>query len=98
MATYGELIAHRCQEVDEIRRQVGADSLGYLSLEGAYRAVGLKPEGFCTACFSGDYPVPVQLGFERASAKLQLENPRALDVDKPSSSELPRSPAVTITP
>lgn len=98
MATYGELIAHRCQEVDEIRRQVGADSLGYLSLEGAYRAVGLKSEGFCTACFSGDYPVPVQLGFERASAKLQLENPRALDVDKPSSAELPRTPAVTITP
>ena len=98
MATYGELIAHQFQEVDEIRRQVGADSLGYLSLEGAYRAVGLKPEGFCTACFSGDYPVPVQLGFERASAKLQLENPKALDVDKPSSSELPRAPVVTVSP
>lgn len=98
MATYGELIAHRLQDVEEIQRQVQADSLGYLSLEGAYRAVGLKPEGFCTACFSGDYPVPVQLGFERASPKLGLENPRALDVDKPSSVELPKPRAVTLTP
>ena len=97
MATYGELIAHRFQEVEGIREQVGADSLGYLSLEGAYKAVGLKPEGFCTACFSGDYPVPVQLGFERASAKLRLEDPRALGVDTPSSSELPRTPVISVT-
>jgi len=98
MATYGELIAHRLQDVDEIKRQMRADSLGYLSLEGAYRAVGLKPEGFCTACFSGDYPVPVQLGFERASPKLDLENPRALGVDTPGAVELPKTRAVTLTP
>jgi amidophosphoribosyltransferase len=98
MATYGELIAHRFPEVEAIRDQVGADSLGYLSLEGAYAAVGLKPDGFCTACFSGDYPVPVQLGFERASAKLRLENPSALDVDRPSAAELPKRRAVSATP
>ncbi|HEU5318038.1 MAG TPA: amidophosphoribosyltransferase [Chloroflexota bacterium] len=89
MATYGELIAHRLQDVEAIRDSVGADSLGYLTLEGAYKSVGLDPQGFCTACFSGDYPIPVQLGFERANPKLSLENPSALDVDTPSAIELP---------
>ena len=35
-----------------------ADTLGYLSLEGLKRAVGGE-EGFCSACFSGRYPIPV---------------------------------------
>lgn len=89
MATYGELIAHRLPDVQDIRDTVGADSLGYLSLEGVYRAVGLDPAGFCTACFSGDYPVPVQLDLERASPKLRLEAPTGLAVDVPAPSEKP---------
>jgi amidophosphoribosyltransferase len=72
MATYGELIAHRLRDVDAIRRAVGADTLGYLTLEGAYRAVGLDPAGLCTACFSGQYPVSVQLEFEAVDPKLRL--------------------------
>jgi amidophosphoribosyltransferase len=96
MATYGELIAHRLTEEEAIREKVGADSLGYLTLEAAYTSVGLDPKGFCTACFSGDYPVPVQLGFERANPKLRLENPAALDVDKPSAIELPRAEPVGV--
>ena len=90
MATYGELIAHRLQDVEAIQDAVGADSLGYLSLEAAYKSVGLDPEGFCTACFSGDYPVPVQLGLDRASPKLGLEPPVGLEVDKPSPVEVPK--------
>ena len=90
MATYGELIAHRLQDVEAIQDAVGADSLGYLSLEAAYKSVGLDPEGFCTACFSGDYPVPVQLGLDRASPKLGLERPVGLEVDKPSPLEVPK--------
>ncbi|HEX2036651.1 MAG TPA: amidophosphoribosyltransferase [Chloroflexota bacterium] len=93
MATYGELIAHRLPDVDAIRRQVGADSLGYLSLEGVYRAVGLSAKGFCTACFSGDYPVPVQLDLESVNVKLRLERPRGLSVDVPSPAEMPAHPA-----
>jgi amidophosphoribosyltransferase len=50
------LIAAR-MEVDEIRRHLDADSLGYLSLPGLLAATGV--EGFCTACLSGDYPTPV---------------------------------------
>jgi len=44
--------------VDEIAERIGVDSLGYLSLEGMLDAVPGAPEGFCHACFSGDYPTP----------------------------------------
>ncbi|HRN53622.1 MAG TPA: amidophosphoribosyltransferase, partial [Gemmatimonadaceae bacterium] len=42
--------------VDEIARMIGVDSLGYLSLDGMLGAVPGGPEGFCHACFSGQYP------------------------------------------
>jgi amidophosphoribosyltransferase len=42
--------------VDEIARQIGVDSLGYISLEGMLGAVPDGPDGFCHACFSGQYP------------------------------------------
>jgi len=51
-----ELIASS-HSVDEIRRYIRADSLGYLSLEGMYRAVG-EGRSFCTACYTNKYPVP----------------------------------------
>lgn len=52
----GELIASS-HSVDEIARYITADSLGYLSVEGLHRAIG--GEGYCDACFTGSYPVPV---------------------------------------
>ena len=43
--------------VDEIRQKIGADSLGYLSLESVKRiAVCTTGCSFCTACFDGNYP------------------------------------------
>jgi amidophosphoribosyltransferase len=53
--TRDELIAAN-YTIDEIARQVGADSLGYLSLDGMLNAVPDGPTGFCHACFSGEYP------------------------------------------
>ena len=44
--------------VEEIRKYLGADSLAYLSEEGMVQATGLPKEGFCLACYNGDYPVP----------------------------------------
>ncbi|MHB1295638.1 MAG: amidophosphoribosyltransferase [Anaerolineae bacterium] len=61
MATYDELIAHRLS-VPEIERQIGADSLGYLSLEGMISAVGRPMDQFCVACFSGEYPFEEKAG------------------------------------
>jgi amidophosphoribosyltransferase len=43
--------------LDEIRRYLNADSLGYLSQEGMVKATGLPREGFCMACYDGKYPV-----------------------------------------
>jgi amidophosphoribosyltransferase len=52
-----ELIAARLT-VPEIAQHLGVDSLGYLSLEGMLNSVPNGPNGFCHACFSGDYPTP----------------------------------------
>jgi amidophosphoribosyltransferase len=52
-----ELIAAN-MTVDEIAGALGVDSLGYLSLEGMLDSVPDGPDGFCHACFSGDYPTP----------------------------------------
>lgn len=54
----GELVAARLN-VEGIARYIGADSLGYLSMEGMLESMDLPADGFCTACFSGKYPVEV---------------------------------------
>jgi len=53
--TKSELIA-ATHSLDEIRRHLGVDSLGYLSLDGMRRAAGGDSMEFCDACFSGNYP------------------------------------------
>ncbi len=63
-ARQSELIAAR-MSVDEIRKHIGVDSLGYLSLEGLLDSVGQHQSRFCRACFTGSYPVPVQLEMEK---------------------------------
>ncbi|MDQ6693362.1 MAG: hypothetical protein M3014_02940, partial [Chloroflexota bacterium] len=67
-----ELIAHR-MSVPEIARHIGADSLGYLSLPGLFRAVGKGGETLCSGCFTGLYPVPVQMEFLHIDSKMQME-------------------------
>jgi amidophosphoribosyltransferase len=67
-ARISELIAARLT-VPEIAKHIGADSLGYLSLEGLVKSTGLPADIFCLACFTGDYPVPVQIEMD----KLALE-------------------------
>lgn len=56
-----ELIASRCGgDIDRIRREIGADSLGYLSLDGLKGAITENGSAqFCDACFSGTYHIPV---------------------------------------
>ena len=57
--TSGELIAGK-MSTEEIREYLGADSLHYLSIEGMLSAMGKDPSDFCTACFSGEYPIPIE--------------------------------------
>lgn len=55
--------------VGEIRDFLGVDSLAYLELDRLLAATGASPASFCTACLSGEYPVPVP----ETDAKLVLE-------------------------
>lgn len=58
MASRGELAAAKWN-IEEIRDRIGATTLGYLSIDGAVRAVGKSKDEFCLACFNGDYPIAV---------------------------------------
>jgi amidophosphoribosyltransferase len=51
-----ELIA-ATHTLDEIRRYIGADSLGYVSVEGLLASVGTNRQSYCTSCYTGRYPV-----------------------------------------
>jgi amidophosphoribosyltransferase len=57
-ASRAELIAGNLS-VEEIRGSIGADSLGFISLEALIEATTLPAGRLCRACFDGNYPVPV---------------------------------------
>ena len=60
--------------VSEICDYVGADSLAYIDLDRLIAATGTSPGAFCTACLSGEYPIPVpQLKSTHTDSKLILE-------------------------
>ena len=75
-----ELIA-ATHTLEEIRKYVGADSLGYLSLEGLLNAVGSQRQRYCTSCYTGQYPVAfprdpsafLQLTLKLDGKKFQIE-------------------------
>tara|TARA_A100001037_G_scaffold278983_1_gene280381 strand:- start:24381 stop:25817 length:1437 start_codon:yes stop_codon:yes gene_type:complete len=72
MASREELIASN-KSIKEIKDYIKCDSLGYLSVENLLKVVANKSGGFCDACFTGNYPVPVQLEM----TKLSLEHTEA---------------------
>ena len=74
MALESEFIASG-RTVDEVRDAVGADSLAYLTVEQLHESIGGDPSGagYCNACFTGRYPIPVQLQLD----KFVLERPAA---------------------
>jgi amidophosphoribosyltransferase len=76
MSTREEMIAHE-RTTEEIARELGCDSLHYLSLDGVYKAIGADGDGqesgsqsHCDACFSGRYPLD---GTGEANGKYALE-------------------------
>lgn len=90
MATRRELIASH-KSVEEIQEWVGADSLGYLSLDGLIQAIDVQGSKFCTACLTGNYPVPVQLEMD----KLALEENGAAKPE-PQSKKAPHQEAFSL--
>jgi len=72
--TSTELIAHN-RSAEQVGKFLEVDSLAYLSLEGLLSCMNLSPDHYCTACWSGQYKVPVdqpqsKFGFERNQLKM----------------------------
>ncbi len=72
-ATRAELIAGS-STVEEIRDSIGADSLGFISLEGLTEATTIPAGRLCRACFDGHYPIPVAEA-ERGKHVLEITPP-----------------------
>lgn len=70
-ATRAELIASGL-EVEEIRRSIGADSLGYVSLEGLIEATQIEDKKLCSACFSGNYPIRIPADMSEGKMRLEI--------------------------
>jgi len=70
MDTQDQFIAHRMR-VPDIGEQLGADSIGYLSINGLIEAVGLSRSNFCLACFNNRYPIDIPKDVR--TGKLALE-------------------------
>ncbi len=63
-STRGELIASS-KSVEEVKRFLGLDSLGYLSKESLVKATTIPEDKLCLACFTGNYPVPIEDEFNK---------------------------------
>ena len=66
--SFDELFANQFENQDAMADWLGVDSLAYLSVEGmmdAVRNANLSPRGYCNACFTAEYPVPVEMGVEK---------------------------------
>jgi len=70
-ATRAELIASGL-DVEEIRRSIGADSLGYVSLEGLIEATEIDEKNLCSACFTGKYPIAIPADLSEGKARLEI--------------------------
>jgi len=80
--TREELIASS-NSPEEIRRFLGADSLGYTSLAGLREAVGDTKGNFCTSCYTGNYPTDlVQLEVREGVGLGKLVEPAAVTVER----------------
>ena len=68
MATTSELLAAN-MSVEEMRKHIGADSLGFLSVEGLIAATRQSEQTLCNACFTGKYPIDVQMHLDQARTR-----------------------------
>jgi amidophosphoribosyltransferase len=75
MASRAELIGADLS-IDEIRDFIGCDSLHYISLDGLIDSTPNRREALCTACFTGEYPIPVPGEHEQlAQIKFDFDTP-----------------------
>lgn len=72
-ASRAELIAAGL-DIEEIRRSIGADSLGYLSMEGMVAATTISADRLCMACFTGEYPIEIPNDLSAGKNLLEMVN------------------------
>jgi len=70
-ASRAELIASGL-DLEEIRRSIGADSLGYVSLEGLIESTNVPAEKLCSACFTGEYPIRIPTDMSEGKMRLEI--------------------------
>ena len=70
-ASRAELIASGL-EIEEIRRSIGADSLGYVSLDGLIAATQIAESKLCHACFTGKYPISIPEDMSEGKMRLEI--------------------------
>jgi amidophosphoribosyltransferase len=87
MAKRNELIAAR-MSVDDICKHLGATSLGYLDVGGAVKAVGAG-DRFCTACFTGNYPIKVPRDLSKESLEMDEDHVGTFQTVTGSQRKLP---------
>ncbi|MEM6837093.1 MAG: amidophosphoribosyltransferase [Cyanobacteria bacterium P01_C01_bin.120] len=61
--------------VAKIAEKIGVDSLAYLSWEGMLKTTHQDPESFCSACFTGDYPLAIPDPYKRSKLKFEAAAP-----------------------
>ena len=74
-----QLIAAK-MTVAEIGEKIGVDSLAYLSWEGMLKATEQDPHSFCSACFTGEYPMDIPDQYKRSKLKFEKSAPTATPV------------------
>jgi len=86
-----KLLANRCS-LDEIQEYLEADSIGYLDVESMVRATGKQVNEFCLACFTGDYPLPVDPRVDKFVMEKRASQPHGLVEHGPQSKLFPTTP------
>lgn len=71
-------LAGATKSVAEISQMIGADSLGYISVEGLMRSVNKSKADLCVACFNGDYPLKVP----KTGNKMLFEKQQSVEIIK----------------
>jgi len=80
MADQEHLIAARLKYEEKIRAHIGADSLGYLSVNSLPRVIGVRKDAFCTACFTGHYPILPPEELKLSKLALELHDGELVDI------------------
>jgi amidophosphoribosyltransferase len=94
-ATRAELVAGAL-DIDGVRRSIGADTLGYVSLDGLVAASEQPRSRLCAACFDGEYPIPLPDEAHLGKHLLEELAPPAGELDEPPAETAERAAPLSV--